>query len=510
MHFRPLDGTELLSRLHVSPELRGLETTKVFLDGLSYHGSFTVQDGVFLLPNQSEFQSLGKAGDENGRSEGDKPSDVGDEEDEDLPEGSDESASDADVPRRDQVVADDMIVQSSICAGFDCVNGENFGADTLRLKENNLRIHFNDTSNSGSFPTRDWRLVANDQTNGGANYLAIEDTDAGTMPFRVLAGAGNNALYVDAQGDVGLGTSTPVLELQISDGDTPSVRLEQTGSSGWTPQTWDLAGNETNFFIRDVTNSSALPFRIRPGAGANALYIDNGGEIGLGTATPSTQLDVVGANAGVRINNNNAVTERRTLLEFKNNGGSYVAFTDTSKDPDYTVRWINDQRRFTFDFPEVSVEEFRFYSNGQLIVQTGPNYNLFWLESDGDLLIRGTLYESQWASKAPRLSTVNGSETLNSLKKLNLFKGKFMPEMPEGAYPDKIAPLAGDFNSLFGVGQSGETLSPADMSGVALSAIQGLNQVVEAQAVEIETLKRQLAEMAAVLNELKKDRRTDQ
>jgi hypothetical protein len=198
------------------------------------------------------------------------------------------------------------------------------------------------------------------------------------------------------------------------------------------------------------------------------------------------------------------------LLEFKNNGGSYVSFTDTSKDPDYTVRWINDQRRFTFDFPEASQEEFRFYSNGQLIVQTGPNYNLFWLESDGDLLIRGTLYESQWASKAPRLSTVNGSETLNSLKKLNLFKGKFMPEMPEGAYPDKIAPLAGDFNSLFGVGQSGETLSPADMSGVALSAIQGLNQVVEAQAVEIETLKRQLAEMAAVLNELKKDRRTDQ
>ena len=65
-----------------------------------------------------------------------------------------------------------------------------------------------------------------------------------------MAGAGNNALYVDAQGDVGLNTSNPVVELHISDGDTPTMRLEQSGASGWTPQTWDIAGNETNFFIR--------------------------------------------------------------------------------------------------------------------------------------------------------------------------------------------------------------------------------------------------------------------
>ena len=31
----------------------------------------------------------------------------------------------------DQVVPDDMIVQSSLCVGFDCVDGESFGFDTL-------------------------------------------------------------------------------------------------------------------------------------------------------------------------------------------------------------------------------------------------------------------------------------------------------------------------------------------------------------------------------------------
>ncbi|MEP5152216.1 hypothetical protein, partial [Planktotalea sp.] len=85
---------------------------------------------------------------------------------------------------------DDVIISGgSLCVGMDCVNGENFGFDTIRLKENNLRIHFDDTSNSASFPGNDWRIVANDSGNGGSNYLAIEDSTAGRVPFRVEATA---------------------------------------------------------------------------------------------------------------------------------------------------------------------------------------------------------------------------------------------------------------------------------------------------------------------------------
>ena len=54
----------------------------------------------------------------------------------------------------DQVILDDLIVDGSICVGLDCVNGESFGFDTLRLKENNLRIRAVDTSSTSSFPTR--------------------------------------------------------------------------------------------------------------------------------------------------------------------------------------------------------------------------------------------------------------------------------------------------------------------------------------------------------------------
>ena len=196
------------------------------------------------------------------------------------------------VRMKDQFFADDIVATGSACIGFDCVNGENFGFDTIRVKENNLRIHFQDTSNSGSFPSNDWRLVANDTSNGGANYFAIEDSDTSRRVFEVRAGAPANSLFVDSSGRVGIKTSTPVVNIHVAEGNTPALRLEQNGSSGFTAQTWDIAGNEANFFVRDVTNGSKLPFKIKPGAPDNALFVDGDGDIGMGTQSPGARLDV--------------------------------------------------------------------------------------------------------------------------------------------------------------------------------------------------------------------------
>lgn len=191
-----------------------------------------------------------------------------------------------------QVITQDLVVQGSECVGIDCVSSESFGFDTLRLKENNLRIKFQDTSSSASFPSNDWQLTANDSTNGGQNKFSIDDIDGAKTPFTIEAGARSHSLYVDDGGKIGIGTSTPAVETHIVDGDSPTLRLEQNGSSGFTAQTWDLVGNETNFFIRDVNNGSQLPFRIKPGADTNSIYVDADDDIGLGTATPDARLHV--------------------------------------------------------------------------------------------------------------------------------------------------------------------------------------------------------------------------
>ncbi|MEK6284813.1 MAG: hypothetical protein AABO57_03655 [Acidobacteriota bacterium] len=200
---------------------------------------------------------------------------------------------------QDVVTPDDVIIQGSACIGLDCVNNENFGFDTIRLKENNTRIQFDDTSGAG-FPTNNWQIRANSSAAGGASFLGFVDqgaagnSEAGTIVFEVDAGAPANSLKVSSTGRVGLRTATPVLDLHIATGDTPAHRLEQTAASGFTAQTWDIAGNEANFFVRDVTGGSRLPFRIRPGAPTSSIDISASGNVGVGTASPADKLDVVG------------------------------------------------------------------------------------------------------------------------------------------------------------------------------------------------------------------------
>ncbi|MDX6406199.1 MAG: hypothetical protein QOH70_3654 [Blastocatellia bacterium] len=197
----------------------------------------------------------------------------------------------------DDVIADDLIVQGSACVGLDCVNGESFSFDTIRLKENNTRISFNDTSTSAGFPTNDWTIRANDSASGGGNFLAFVDRgtsengdEVGTIVFRVDAGAAANALRVGSNSKVGLRTATPVLDIHMNTSDTPAVRMEQNASGGFTAQTWDIGANEANFFVRDVTGGSRLPFRVRPGAPTSSVDIAASGNVGIGTASPGAKL----------------------------------------------------------------------------------------------------------------------------------------------------------------------------------------------------------------------------
>lgn len=195
----------------------------------------------------------------------------------------------------DVVHADDVIITGSECVGFDClIDGtENFGFDTIRLKENSIRIHLDDTSATTGFPANDWRVLINDTASGGTSYFSVEDSTAATRPFTIEAGAATNSLYVKGS-RVGMGTSVPVVKLHMVQGDTPAVRLDQDGSSGWAPQAWDVAGNESNFFVRDVTGGSQLPFRIQPGTPSNTLTLKSSGLVGIGTWAPTHTLHVVG------------------------------------------------------------------------------------------------------------------------------------------------------------------------------------------------------------------------
>ncbi len=231
------------------------------------------------------------------------------------------AVSDRDIPTKDILQADDVIIQGSLNVGFDAVNNRNFGSDTQILSENNLRILFEDTSASASFPGNDWRLTANDATNGGEDYFSIDDaTGNQTKVFKVEAGASSNTLVVADNNAIGIRTDAPLANsVHLKYGDTPTLRLQQDASSGFTQQTWDLAGNETSFFIRDVNNSSSLPFKIEAGCNENLFVLDDSQRIGLNTVNPQAFL-----HARKQTENNAAETVAKFDVVDSGNDALYI------------------------------------------------------------------------------------------------------------------------------------------------------------------------------------------
>lgn len=181
---------------------------------------------------------------------------------------------------------DFVSAQGGVCAGVDCTSTETFSGATAKVKANNTRIKFEDTSTSPGFPTTDWQLSANDTFSGGLNKLFVEDLTAATVPFLIEGGTPTNALYVDSTGRIGLGTSTPAKDLTISVPLSATIQMEQNASPF---QTWDIVANASNFYVRDV-NHEGNPFIIKTTAPNNSLVVDATGNIGLGVATPAYSI----------------------------------------------------------------------------------------------------------------------------------------------------------------------------------------------------------------------------
>ncbi len=378
---------------------------------------------------------------------------------------------------KDQVVADDMIVQGSLCVGLDCVNNESFGFDTLRLKENNLRIHFDDTSATAGYAANDWRIVANDNASGGASFLSIEDATAGNRIFTVSAGAPSNSLYVDSIGRLGLRTATPGLDIHTLTGNTPAIRLEQSSAGGFTAQTWDIGANEANFFVRDLTSGARLPLRIRPGAPTSSLDIASSGAVGMGTASPSAALHIArtDGSAQVLVQETNATAAQRTLLSLANNGPATLRFTTAP-----ATGWDMTA------------------GSALTLTTQGAGTPQFTLAANGNLAITGTLSTGSSRTLKTGIEPVNGTALLEKVLSLPLYHWRYKSSPAQERH---IGPMAEDFRKIFQLGHDDKSLAPGDLAGVTLGAVQALAQKVTEREADIAAIKARVslleAQMAA-------------
>lgn len=369
----------------------------------------------------------------------------------------------------------DGVIRSSLCTGFDCPDNPNFGAasDTQILNEDRLRIFFDDASDPGSsFPDNDWRFLFNDINSGGREMFAVEDSTAGRIPFLLEAGAGNDSIHIDSSGNlggnVGFGTANPVVDLHTASGNTPTLRLEQNGSSGFSPETWDIAGNETNFFIRDVTNGSKLPFRIRPGAPTSAIDIAANGNLGFGDSSPDAAVNVERPDGTAKI----LVEETggsgdQTLLDLTGNTSSlaryFVPGTPTADPPIPDTEWFAGAAQ-----------------GGEFVIASGPTLaDPLTVKKGGEVAADGAIDQSADPATQSGIAPLTAADTdqiMAQLRTLTLRKYRYASDP---AAERHLAPTGDAFATAFGLG-AGPDLSAADMAGVALAASQQLDRRLSA------------------------------
>ena len=398
----------------------------------------------------------------------------------------------------DQVILDDLIVKGNGCIGIDCVNNESFGTDTLRLKTTAIRIKFEDTSSSAGFPSNDWQLTANDSETGGANKFSIEDITNARVPFTIAAGATTNSIYVGSTGKVGFRTTTPALDLHINTSDTPAIRLEQNVSGGLAAQVWDIAADESEFFIRDVTGGSRLPFRIRPGAPTDSMHISASGRIGVGTASPAEKVELeenVDAGTVVQVENTNPGSSASSALKLLNNNGHATLLSKHGSG-------------------RVAIRFGQTLGDRSELLHAGGNGLLIGTLEDDSIVFGTNNIARMTVNGLSGLVTVNNGLTVNGTFTNNssrTFKESFQPvnsnavlqkfvQLPiqEWSYKDDerklrhIGPTVEDFHSAFGLGTDGKYIVPMDVQGITMLAVQGLYQLVIEKDAEIAELRKRL------------------
>jgi hypothetical protein len=164
---------------------------------------------------------------------------------------------------------------------------------------------------------------------GNSEALRIA-SDSATLPITVYT---NNSerLRVTSAGLVGIGTSSPANPLHIrNDAGTPQIKLDYLGSSS------------TIFGSSDLF--------LQPN-GATAMTLKSGGNVGIGTTSPTRSLEVavgVTSNNGILVTGNNSpgilITETSGNVNLNLVNDSSGAYLGTSSNHPVVLRTNNTER----------------------------------------------------------------------------------------------------------------------------------------------------------------------
>lgn len=149
------------------------------------------------------------------------------------------------------------------------------------------RLQVRDTAAPSGFSSTSVRVT---RDNYGADFVGYIDQGVGhgAIISTVNNGTPTERMRINSSGNVGIGTSSPSVRLDIRGGDL-QVSRAAAGVAG------DAAinfGNSTANYIYSGNSSNIMAFAT---SGSERLRIDSSGNVGIGTSSPAQKLDVSGA-----------------------------------------------------------------------------------------------------------------------------------------------------------------------------------------------------------------------
>jgi hypothetical protein len=128
---------------------------------------------------------------------------------------------------------------------------------------------------------------------------------------------------------------------------------------------------------------------------------------------------------------------------------------------------------------------------------SGGGTTLMSLSTSG-LTVNGTFVSASDRNLKENFQPVNPEQLLKQVSALPISKWNYKAD----AGTEHIGPMAQDFYAAFNVGPDDKHITTVDEGGVALAAIQGLNQKLNEKDAEIQSLKQQNDSLAERLNQL--------
>jgi len=124
----------------------------------------------------------------------------------------------------------------------------------------------------------------------------------------------------------------------------------------------------------------------------------------------------------------------------------------------------------------------------------GNNLALAWTSSG--VTVNGTFNNNSDRNAKQNFASVKPEEVLAKVAQLPVMQWSYKTD----AATRHIGPMAQDFYAAFAVGTDERHIAPIDEGGVALAAIQGLNQKLEQKETEITELKARLERLEQFMN----------